>query len=97
MLQAYRVSLKQIGARAHLEDPKSPEPIKLRVEFASGIQLDTVKSYARSGASTFFPEFYGDDTLIEFLENNRLTGGIRMFYGDDMVDVSFQKFVNELR
>lgn len=32
-----------------------------------------------------------------FSENTQLKGGIRMFYGDDMVDVSFQRFANELR
>ncbi len=50
VLQAYRVSLKQIGARAHLEDPKSPLPTQLRVEYATGIQMDTVRSYAQKAA-----------------------------------------------
>jgi hypothetical protein len=42
-----------------------------------------------------FPSYVGEPPIIR--KNDTLKGGARVFVGDDMVDVSMQKFENLLK
>lgn len=95
IMKGYRTSLRQIGAKAKLEDPKHPQAPTLSIEYAPGFSMDTVRSFAHATVSRYFPETAIDNT-VSFVENKNITGGIRIFYGDDMMDVSFEKFKNVL-
>jgi hypothetical protein len=95
VMKSYRTSLRQIGARAKLEDPKHQVAPSFSIEYAPGFTIDIVQSFARSAVSEYFPEALFDDN-VTFIENKKITGGIRIFYGDDMMDVSFEKFKNLL-
>lgn len=95
VMKNYRTSLRQIGAKAKLEDPKHPSAPVLSIEYAPGFTMDTVKSFAHAAVTQYFPEAKFDDS-VALTENKKITGGIRIFYGDDMMDVSFEKFKNVL-
>lgn len=95
VMKSYKASLRQIGGRAKLQDQKHPVAPVLTIEYAPGFGLDTVTAFAKSAVLQYFPEAQFDDAVV-FTENNKLTGGIRIFYGDDMMDVSFEKFKNLL-
>ena len=73
VLKNYKVSLRQIGDRAELSDPKNPEPAKLKIEYAVGFSMDTVRSFARSAVTRYFPEALFDDKAT-FQENPNITG-----------------------
>ncbi len=95
VMKNYKTSLRQIGGRAKLQDQKHPEAPALTVQYAPGFALDTVTAFAKSAVREYFPEATFDDRVI-LVENTKLTGGIRIFYGDDLMDVSFEKFRNLL-
>lgn len=57
--------------------------------------METVTSFAKAAVAQFFPEAKFDNS-VTFSENPKITGGIRIFFGDDMMDVSFEKFKNTL-
>lgn len=93
VLKTYKQSHRQIGARARIYDPKNPPEPELRVEYASGISQSLLEKILQSAIALHFPDIK-DQSNVVYTENTHLTGGIRIFYGDDMVDISFQRFVN---
>lgn len=93
VLKTYEKSLKQIGGRTFLTDTTSP---RIRVEYAPGVNTSTAEAYARSVLATSFSEITVVLKDIVYHENPQLTGGIRVFCGDDMVDVTFERFAQEL-
>ena len=88
--------MKQIGKRASLVDPADlPETIA-RIEYASGIDREAVKIYADTCLKQSFPEYHS--THAPTLEENPLLGwGVRVFVGDDMVDVTLSRFESLLK
>ncbi len=92
VLKNYKNSLRQVGKRAILMDPRSlMEDIPL-VEYASGIDQSLLRKYSESATSVYFPDYLGSSDAITFRENANLTAGIRIHFGDDLVDISFQKY-----
>lgn len=73
ILKNYKVSLRQIGARAVLFDPKDPKPPHIRVEYAPGFEQTTVKAFTKASITKYFPEASLDDKTI-FRESNHITG-----------------------
>ncbi len=90
IVKAYRNSLKQIGKRAILSDPKDPPAVTATIEYVSGMDRASVEKYAQSCMKELFPEYTGAAPLLR--QNPELMGWVRIFVGDDMIDVSFQKF-----
>ena len=72
IVKSYRNSLKQIGKRAHLFDPKNPPSIASIIEYASGMERDTVEKYAISCIKNLFPEYTGASPILR--KNPELTG-----------------------
>ncbi len=89
-MKSYRNSLKQIGRRARIVDPKNPPGVSAIVEYVSGMDKDSVEKYSRSCIAKLFPEYTGEVPI--FRENPELKWWVRVFVGDDMIDISFQKF-----
>ena len=88
VLKDYRNSLKQIGKRSELSHPKHKQAKFFRVEHPAAISFgEAVKK--------FFPDA-PENTERRFVQNEKIIGGIRIFYGDDMVDLSFQDFAHIL-
>ncbi len=90
IVKSYRTSLKQIGKRAVLIDPKHPPAISATVEYVGGMHKDSVEKYALSCMKKLFPEYTGAAPILR--ENPELKWWIRVFVGDDMIDLTFQKF-----
>lgn len=45
------------------------------------------------------PKYFPDapsDAPKQYTQNEKIIGGVRIFFGDDMVDLSFQDFVQTL-
>lgn len=95
ILKEYRTSLKQIGNRAVLSDSKHKSPKTFRIEHTSVASQDFVRDFASGAIRRYFPEA-SLDTEQRFIVNDAIVGGIRIFYGDDMVDLSFQDFVRAI-
>jgi hypothetical protein len=95
MLKSYRNGLKQIGKRAILIDPLDPPGIQAVVEMHSGMSEDAARKYAESMIRYAFPSYTGESPVVR--TNDTLKGGARVFVGDDMVDVSLQKFESLLK
>jgi hypothetical protein len=95
IVKSYRNGLKQIGHRAKLLDPKSPPPIEVVIEYATGMTVESATSYAQKCIEILFPSFSGEKFILR--ENGLLTGGVRVFVGDDMVDVSYQRLQTLLK
>ena len=94
LLKSYRAALKQVGNRATLIDSKNPKEKFFRIEYAPGISEDFLKNFAENACKTYFPEVA--TARKEYVLNEKIIGGIRVFYGDDMMDLSFQDFVHAL-
>jgi hypothetical protein len=88
--------MKQIGKRAHLEDPKNIPLAVARIEYASGIDQKILEKYATACLSYSFPE-YKNDAKPLFVENPTLWAGVRVFVGDDMVDITLTHFESLLK
>jgi hypothetical protein len=56
-MKGYRTSLKQIGKRARLIDTKDILIIRAIVEYAPGMDVSSVKSYAASSIKQLFPDY----------------------------------------
>lgn len=95
MMKSYRSSLKQIGKRTVLIDPENPPAIAARIEYPSSMEDSFAKEYAQGVLKYAFPAYDGASPLLS--KNDSLTGGARVFVGDDMVDVSFQKLESLLK
>lgn len=95
ILKEYRTSLKQIGNRAVLSDSKNKKAKTFRIEHTSTVSEDFVRQFSDAAIQKYFPEA-SKDVIRNFAVNNRLIGGIRIFYGDDMLDLSFQDFVRAI-
>ena len=96
ILKAYKTGLVQIGHRAHLQDPKADIVVRVRVEYPRGVSLDEIRAFALSSiASSFWLDRVSDD--IVFVESSSLIWGIRIFAWDDMMDISFQRFANQIK
>lgn len=95
VVKSYRNGLKQIGKRAKLEDPKNPTPIRALVEIHSGMDEKEWLRYADAVIQFAFPTYTWESPLIR--KNDELKGGARVFVGDDMVDVTMQKFESLLK
>ena len=96
ILKAYKTGLVQIGHRAHLTDPLSATVVRVRVEYPTGASTEDIRSFAMSSMR----EYFGIEKIPEdivFVETPALIGGIRIFAWDDMIDVSFQKFVSQMK
>ncbi len=70
ILKGYKNSLKQIGNRSVLFDPKNPPAIHARVEYAPSIEIAFVEKYASACIASLFPEYSGAKPFLQ--ENNEL-------------------------
>lgn len=94
VLKHYKNSLRQVGKRAVLMDPRSPTVEMPLIEYAPGIETTFLKKYSETAMTTHFPDYTGSLESIIFRENKNLTAGIRVHFCDDLVDISFQKFTH---
>ena len=67
----------------------------MRVEFSPGSDESFVQTFTQKILLSFFPESTKDDCI--YIQNPKITGGIRIFLGDDMVDISFEKFAHLIK
>ena len=95
VVKSYRSWLKQIWKRALLEDPKSPTPVRAIVELHGSMDEKDGQRYAESVIKYAFPTYTWESPLVR--KNDELKGGARVFVGDDMVDVTMQKFESLLK
>lgn len=72
IVKLYRSSMKQIGKRASLVDPADLPDVIARIEYASGVDRETVKAYADACLKQSFPEY--QSTHAPTLEENPLLG-----------------------
>lgn len=96
ILKLYKTSLVQIGHRARLIDPKSNPEISVRIEYPTGASLEDIKSFAVAGLGKFFGIKKIPEDIV-FVEVPSLIWGIRIFAWDDMINISFQKFANQIK
>ncbi len=92
LLKEYRNALKQIGNRASLSDIAFPK-VHIRVEYAPHASMDHAKKMVESLFGRFFQDISYVAETTEFTENPKLSGGIRLFAGDEMMDISFDRFL----
>lgn len=83
--------MKQVGKRAILLDPENMPEVTAIIEYAPSMDISLVDRYARACLRFSFPEFK-NSAPPTIRENPLLTGGVRVFVGDNMVDVSFARF-----
>lgn len=95
MLKSYKNGLRQVGKRISLSDPLNPTPTQAVVEYMSSMTEGDILKYANACLSYAFPEYHGDAPILR--KNDTLKWGARVFVGDDMVDVSFQKIESLLK
>ena len=93
--KSYRSGLKQIGKRAKLEDPNAPTPVRALVELHTDMDEKDGLRYAEAVIKYAFPTYTWESPLVK--KNEHLKGGARVFVGDDMVDVTMQKFESLLQ
>ncbi len=96
LLKEYRNALKQIGNRASLADIAFPK-VHIRVEYAPHAGMDHAKKMVESLFERFFRDIPYSASTTEFTENPALSGGIRLFAGDEMMDISFDRFIPILK
>jgi len=96
VLKLYKTSLVQIGHRARLIDPKDDQALSVRVEYPTGASLDDIRSFAETGLKEFF-KLKKIPKDIVFVQVPTLIWGIRIFAWDDMVDISYQRFANQIK
>jgi len=94
ILKSYKSTLRQQGHRAVLQDTHVSEVLIPKIEYAPGIDTDILMDYAQKACRKYFPEYSGSLEKSFFHENAKLVSGMRIHYGDDLVDVSFQKFTH---
>lgn len=89
LLRNYKNTYNQIGKRAKFF-PSSKSEKAFRIQHTDNISQEEITRFASLYISQFFSEV--KDPKITYEINNDITGGMRLFYGDDMIDISFQKF-----
>lgn len=93
ILRDYRNAYKQIGKHAIIRDPRVKKDTTVRVQFAVPVdQADSLMPFVEKALEEYFPEAKDVSRALEY--NPALVGGIRVFYGDDMVDISFDKYAH---
>ncbi len=95
IIKSYKSWLKQIWKRAQLVDPNNPAPIRALVELHDWLDENEGLKYAQSVIKFAFPTYTWESPLVR--KNPELKGGARVCVGDDMVDVSMQKFESLLK
>lgn len=65
VLKSYSTSSKQIGRRAKLEDPKHPDAVVLRVEYAPDSDISFIRTFTEEILTRFFPEAKKDTCVYE--------------------------------
>lgn len=96
ILKLYKNGLVQIGRRAHLQDPKEKAVVRVRVEYPATAVLSDIQAFTAKQLSGLFGITKTPSDIV-FVESSSLIGGVRIFAGDDMVDISFQKFANQMK
>lgn len=92
-LKLYRILKKRLGNRgvAIFNAIRSGEKI-LRVEYFPAIGRET----AEKSLAEAFGKGFADGFRTEWKENPALKGGVRAFFGDEMVDLSFSRIEHAL-
>lgn len=87
-LKSYRAFDKQIGARGRdLFHRAASGQVAYRAEYF-GEEYASIASLVIAGFETHFG-LKLSESQIEWKRNDTLKGGVRLFVGDDMVDMSF--------
>ncbi|MDD5198002.1 MAG: hypothetical protein PHN60_04040 [Candidatus Gracilibacteria bacterium] len=96
-LKSYRALEKFVGRRGRAIFARSQSGTKVsRVEYFGEedkviLEPMVIAAYARHFGETI------DSKSIEWKQNDAIRGGIRIFSGDDMMDISFQEVENRLK
>lgn len=96
-LKSYRALEKFVGRRGRAIFARAQSGTKLyRVEYFSDANRNILEPIVVSAYARHFGETI-DTKAIEWKQNNTIRGGIRIFSGDDMMDISFQEVENRLK
>lgn len=95
ILKNYRTSLKQIGSRAEIIDFRNPKNKNFRIEYTSSSDKNFVEKFVDVACKKYFPDAWSDSKK-EFVVNDKIIWGVRIFYGDDILDLSFQNAIANL-
>lgn len=96
-LKSYRALEKFVGRRGRAIFARVQSGEKLyRVEYFGEENRDVLESMVISAYTQHFGETI-DSKSIEWKQNDAICGGIRIFSGDDMMDISFQEVENRLK
>ncbi len=96
-LKSYRALEKFVGHRGRAIFARTQSGTKLyRVEYFGEENRNILEPIAISAYTRHFGETI-DAKSIEWKQNDAIRGGIRIFSGDDMMDVSFQEVENRLK
>ncbi len=91
LLRNYKDSYHQIGKRAKFAAKyRENAENSFRVQHTAQENQKEIAQFAEEYISKFFPGVQNIDITYEV--NPDIIGGIRIFHGDDMIDVSFSKF-----
>ncbi len=96
VLKSYVHASKQIGNKAVLSDPKNPTVTPIRIEYPETSDESSMTEYSDHILKVFYPETNPEVPRL-YAKNPRITGGIRLFFGDDMIDISFDKFAHIMK
>lgn len=92
-LKLYRTLSKRLGKRGvRIFEALRTGEKTLRVEYFPAIGLET----AKKAVSDAFGSGFSDGYRTEWVENSELKGGVRAFFGDEMVDLSFSRIEHVL-
>lgn len=94
VVRDYKTARKQIGNRAVLRDPRVESKKLFRVVYSKNIDLDRLKDNFQKFFQAYFPEESADDLIYQMDMN--LVGGIRLFHGDDFLDITFENFIQKV-
>ncbi|NCP77339.1 hypothetical protein GW819_01675 [Candidatus Gracilibacteria bacterium] len=96
-LKSYRALEKFVGKRGRAIFARERSGTKLyRVEYFGGENRSILEPIAIAAYARHFGETI-DSKSIEWKQNDTIRGGIRIFSGDDMMDISFQEVENRLK
>lgn len=89
-LRNYKNAYNQIGKRAQFSASQDAQESLFRVQHTPSTKAQDLDAFVQAYREEFFPQ--AKNAKIQYEINPDLTGGIRVFYHDDMVDVSFSKY-----
>lgn len=96
-LKSYRALEKFVGRRGRAIFARAQSGTKLyRVEYFGEENRSTLEPIVIAAYNQHFGEKI-DTKVIEWKQNDAISGGIRIFSGDDMMDISFQEVENRLK